>query len=94
MYRKYPLVSKKGKRNFNAFVLKFISRDVLTKDQVRRFCKMARSYMITYKPLELSDKNYNGDEIVNNVTLTKIESMKKVLKSHRAALLHLILVKN
>jgi hypothetical protein len=55
---------------------------------------MARSYMITYKPLELSDKNYNGDEIVNNVTLTKIESMKKVLKSHRAALLHLILVKN
>ena len=47
---------------------------------------MARSYMITYKPLELSDKNNNGDEIVNNVTFTKIESMKKVLKSHHAAL--------
>ena len=42
--------------------------------------------MITYKPLELSDKNYNGDEIVNNVTLTKIENMKKVSKSHRAVL--------
>ena len=83
MYRKYPLVSKKGKRNFDALVLKCISRDVLTKDQVRRFCKRARSYMLTYKSLELSDKNNNGDEIVNNVTLTKIENMKKVLKSHR-----------
>ena len=28
----------------------------------------------------------SGDEIVNNVTLTKIENMKKVLKSHRAEL--------
>ena len=42
--------------------------------------------MLTYKSLELSDKNNNGDGIVNNVTLTKIENMKKVLKSHRAAL--------
>ena len=86
MYRKYPLVSKKGKWNFNALVLKCISRDVLTKYQMRRFCKRARSYMLTYKSLELSDKNNNGDEIVNNVTLTKIENMKKVLKSHCAAL--------
>ena len=39
--------------------------------------------MLTYKSVELSDKNNNGDEIVNNVTLTKIEYMKKVLKSHR-----------
>jgi hypothetical protein len=46
MYRKYPLVSKKGKRNFDALALKCISRDVLTKDQVRRFCKRARSYML------------------------------------------------
>ncbi len=35
--------------------------------------------MLMYKSLELSDKNNNGDEIVNNVTLTKIENMKKVL---------------
>ena len=70
----------------NALVSKCISRDVLTKDQVRRFCKRARSYMLTYKSLELSDTNNNEDGIVNNVTLTKIENMKKVLKSHRAAL--------
>jgi hypothetical protein len=42
--------------------------------------------MLTYKSLELSTKINNGDEVVNNVTLTKIENMKKVLKSHRAAL--------
>ena len=42
--------------------------------------------MLTYKSVELSDNNNNGDEIVNNVTLTKIENMKKVLKSHCAAL--------
>ena len=86
MYRKYPLVSKNGKQNIDALVSKCISRDVLTKEQVRRFCKRARSYMLTYKSVELSDKNNNGDEIVNNVTLTKIENMKKVLKSHCAAL--------
>jgi len=86
LYRKYPLESKKGKQNFDALVSKCISRDVLKKDQVRRFCKRARSYMLTYKSLELSDKNNNEDGIVNNVTLTKIENMKKVLKSHRAAL--------
>jgi hypothetical protein len=86
LYIRYPLESKKGKRNFDALVSKCISKDVLKKYQVRRFCKRARSYMLTYKSLELSDKNNNGDGIVNNVTLTKIENMKKVLKSHRAAL--------
>jgi hypothetical protein len=86
MYRRYPRVSKKGKQNFDAPVSKCISRNVLTKEQVRRFCKRARSYMLTYKLLELSDKKNNGDEKINNITLTKIESMKKVLKSHRAAL--------
>ncbi len=62
MYRKYPLVSKKGKRNFNALVSKCISRDVLTKDQVQRFCKRARSYMLTYKSLKLLEKITTGME--------------------------------
>jgi hypothetical protein len=42
--------------------------------------------MLTYKSLELSDNNINGDDKANNITLTKIENMKKVLKSHCAAL--------
>jgi hypothetical protein len=60
MFRKYPLVSKKGKQNFDALVSKCISRDVLTKDQVQRFCKRARSYMLTYKSLKLSEKKQRG----------------------------------
>ena len=43
--------------------------------------------MVTYKSLEFSTKNINSDEKkAFNITLTKIENMKKVLKSHRAAL--------
>ena len=39
-----------------------------------------------YKSLECADKNNNRVENKNNITLTKIESMKKVSKSHHAAL--------
>jgi hypothetical protein len=42
--------------------------------------------MLTYMSFEFADKNNGGDENKNNITLTKIESMKKVLKSHHAAL--------
>jgi hypothetical protein len=42
--------------------------------------------MLTYKSLELADKKNNVDEKIKNITLTKVESMKKVLKSHHAAL--------
>ncbi len=60
MYRRYPRVSKKNKQNFDALVSKCISRDILTIEQVRRFCKRARSYMLTYKLLELADKKTTG----------------------------------
>ncbi len=39
-----------------------------------------------YKLLELANKNNNGDEKNNNITFTKIETRKKVLKSHSVAL--------
>jgi hypothetical protein len=39
MYRKYPLVSKKGKQNFDALVSKCISRDVLKKIRCGDFAK-------------------------------------------------------
>jgi hypothetical protein len=48
--------------------------------------KRARSYMLTYKPLEFADKNNGGDENKTNITLIKTESMKEVLKSHHAVL--------
>ena len=45
--------------------------------------------MLTYKSLELEDTNKHiepKNETKNLITLVKIESMKKILKSHRAAL--------
>ena len=45
--------------------------------------------MLTYKSLELEDTYKNietKNETKNLITLIKIECMKKVLKSHRAAL--------
>ncbi len=45
--------------------------------------------MLTYKSLEMEDTNKNietKNETTNLISLVKIESMKKVLKSHRAAL--------
>ncbi len=58
--QKVPSCIKKGKQNFDALVSKCISRDVLTKEQVWRFCKRARSYMHMYKSLELADKKTMG----------------------------------
>ena len=45
--------------------------------------------MLTYKSVELEDTNKNietKNETTHLITVVKIESMKKVLKSHRAAL--------
>ena len=62
---------------------------VLTKDVILNFSQRARSYMLTYKSVELEDTNKNietKNETTHLITVVKIESMKKVLKSHRAAL--------
>ena len=76
-------------KNFDAVVSKCILRRVLTKDIVRTFSQKARHCMLTYKSLELEDTNKNIDpknETKNLITLVKIESVMKVLKSHQAAL--------
>jgi hypothetical protein len=74
---------KKGKTNFDALVATCISRDVLTKELIQKISHQARSYMVTYKTLEISkDQSESG----SNITLNKIENTKKVIKSHRAAL--------
>ena len=88
VYRRYPLASKKGKENFDKLVSKCISRELLTNDRIRKFSRRARSYMLTYKSLDYIHED-GGEEskmTSNTITHTKIESMKKILKSHRAAL--------
>ena len=52
-YRRYPLASKKGKDKFVDLVTKCTSRSVLTTDLICKFSRRARSYMLTYKSLEI-----------------------------------------
>ena len=84
LYRQYPFESKKGKVNFDKLLDQCISRDCLTVGQVRRFVKRARGYMVTYKQLEMREKDDNTTS--TEITHYKIENMKKIIKSHRAAL--------
>ena len=97
IYRREPLSAKKGKDNFDALVKKCISRDVLSVDMVRKFSRRARSYMLTYLALETDDceevnsilkkqKQLGDGDKPDVITYGSIESMKKILSSHRAAL--------
>ena len=52
LYRKFPLVSKKGKEYFDKLIAKCISREVITKDLVINFSRRVWGYMVTYKILE------------------------------------------
>ena len=85
MYRKKPLESKKGKDNFHSLVHKCISRNLINVEMVRKFSKRAREYMLTYMYFEENNSDTN-DGVPVNITCTKIEKMKKIMSSHRAAL--------
>jgi hypothetical protein len=42
VYRRYLLACKKGKANFDSLIAKWISRDLLTMDRIRKFSRRAR----------------------------------------------------
>jgi len=92
MYRRYPLASKKGKEHFVDLVLKCTAREVLTTEMIRKFSRRARSYMLTYKALDIfveeGREKWMGDEVDTSLDITykQIENMQKIIKSHRAAL--------
>jgi hypothetical protein len=88
LYRRYPLACKKGKANFDSLVAKCISRDLLMTDRIRKFSQQARSYMLTYSSLQFIHEDKGQEQVMTNNTFThtKIENMKKILKSHHAAL--------
>ena len=83
-YRRQPLVKKKGKEKFLELFTYCISRELITKDMVRKFSKRARSYMVAYRALE-SDEMKDGD-MPADITHKMIEKMRKIVSSHRAAL--------
>ena len=90
LYRRHPLAQKKTTEGFLALVDKCISRDVLTVDLIRKFSRRAREYMETYKMLEMEATNTNETEGNSSenapIPYKRIETLKKILKSHRAAI--------
>jgi hypothetical protein len=89
IYRCYPLASKKGKEKFVDLVLKCTSREVLTTEMMRKFSCQARSYMLSYKALEILGEQGTGgesDTMSLDITHKQIENMQKIIRSHRAAL--------
>ena len=50
--RNLSLKEKKGKDKFTEAVRKFLSVDVITLTQIRKFAKQARQYLITYHAIE------------------------------------------
>jgi hypothetical protein len=92
MYRRYPIASKKGKEKFVDLVLKCTSREVLTTEMIRKFSRRARSYMLSYKALEIvgeeGREEVMGGEVGISLDIThkQIENMQKIIKSYRAAL--------
>ena len=87
-YRRYPLASKKGKEHFVDLVSKCTSRAVLTTDLIRKFSRRARSYMLTYKSLEIVGEGSKDqdDKKSNDITHKHIENTQKLFRTHRAAL--------
>ena len=74
---------KKGKANFDKLLTKILSGDVITKEIVRKFIRRSRSYMETYVALDMNEEDETkGTPIPHR----KIEQLKKVMKSHRAAI--------
>jgi len=89
LYRRHPLAQKKTTADFLKLVDKCISREVLTVDIIRRFSARARSYMETYKVMELeanSTETKDSSSEDSPIPHKRIETLKKILKSHRAAI--------
>ena len=79
-----PPRGKKSKEDFIKLVKYCISREVITKDLVRKFSKRARDYMVTYKSLDLQEEEVVGEG--SGISHHKIETLLKIVKSHRSAL--------
>ena len=64
----------------------------MTTEMIRKFSRCARSYMLSYKALEIvgeeGREEGTGDkvDISFDITHKQIENMQKIIKSHRAAL--------
>jgi hypothetical protein len=82
LYRRKPLVSKKGKESFRKLVCEVTSRDILKTSTIRKLSRRARAYICAY--YSLYESQNRGD--TTKLTLPLIERVVKAFKTHRAAL--------
>ena len=81
VYRRKPLVSKKGKESFKGLVHECTSREILSTKTVRKLSRRARAYISAYYSLYESKRN--GDDDTPVLTLPLIERVVKAFKTHR-----------
>jgi hypothetical protein len=88
VYRRHPLASKKGKEKIVDLIAKCTSREVLTTEFIRKFSRRARSYMLTYKSLEIVGEGSKDQSNMksNDISHRQIENMQKIFRSHCAAI--------
>ena len=85
VYRRRPLVERKGKDNFNALVNKCICRKLLTVDMVRKFSRRAGWYMLAYRALKSGDMRRQAGR-ATEITHKMIGKVEKETSSHCATL--------
>jgi hypothetical protein len=82
LYRRKPLLSKKGKESFRKLVCEVTSRDILKTATIRKLSRRARAYICAY--YSLYESKNKGD--TTKLTLPLIERLVRAFKTHRAAL--------
>ena len=99
-YRALPIKFKRDKKNFNMSVTKAMDRsNILTVDNIRKFVRRQRSYMLAYLCLDVLSETSIGDhcgtsnpivESLPNMSCSLVErvvrTLKKRHKSHRNVL--------
>jgi hypothetical protein len=89
-YRTILLENKKGKENFIRSVRLCTSTDVLMREQVQKFVRRARQYIMGYHVLHLSSQQGNTSRNTDHenfaIIPVKLEQMVKTFKTHRWAL--------
>ena len=88
-----PLTEKRTKASFRSAVRKAISREIITKEAVRRYARRARRYVCTYKTFALKQNEQapTADQATQkaqeqSASYVDIEKLVKTFKTHRCAL--------
>ena len=88
---------KRSKTEFRKLVRQCCSRELVTKELVRKFSKRARDYIIAYHAVENHENEINkltmnkkgsaeNTVIIDESTVVKVERMKQEFKTHRCAM--------